>query len=291
MKWNGLAIATIGVAMLAGCGDSESTPDDSGKSSSNSSEAPAKAVAGTITGKVLGEDGKPIAVAEDITVTITGISQAGERISYSPPVKPDGTYQQKVVPGSYRVDQAQVKVKFNGAMFRFDLVPQGKFVGKNRDSGEPITQDFVWKVTGQRAEGQADPNNHTHWHGMSIGARYTGWRDDIGKAPPKPPKGTMFIFKFTPISKCVDGRDLQAFTVEREYNTDDLVTPNNDLNDIPPASYEITCTAKLPDGSTKPVVLQGKGDYPKYHPATKATLENDNITGGIFKMLMTFAME
>lgn len=290
MKAVGWFAAMLGMAQLVGCGDSDTPSTDSAKAPSSESAAPAQAEAGYVTGKVVGEDGKPIAVADDLTVSITGVSQAGERVQYSPPVKPDGTYRQKVVPGSYRVDRAQVKVKFGDDLFTFDLVPQGNLAGKNRDAGEPIVQDFVWKVTGQRTKDKPDPNNHTHWYGMSIGARYTGYRDDIKQTPPTPPKGTKFVFALKPLSKCIDGRELQPLTVEREYNPDEIF-PSKDLNDLPPANYEITGVAKLPDGSTKPLLLQGKGDYPKYLPSTKAMLEKDNITGGMFKMQMAVAME
>ena len=60
---------------------------------------------------------------------------------------------------------------------------------------------------------------------------------------------------------------------------------NDDLNDLPPATYDLTGVAKLPDGTTKPILLQGRGDYPKFVETGRVTVETDGVIGGMWKQL------
>jgi hypothetical protein len=145
-------------------------------------------------------------------------------------------------------------------------------------------QDFVWKPTGLRETygAKPDPNNHTHWHGLNIGMRFQTWRSDTNKAPTVLPEGTKLVFTLNPTSKSIDGRELKPITVERDWRPKDITT-NDDINDLPPATYELTGIAKLPDGSTKPILLQGKGVYPKYTDKGNVTVEYDGILGGMWK--------
>jgi len=286
MKSTWVAAAMIAAGLLSGCGDSDTTD----ASASAVSSTPLKAEGGYIVGKVLGQDGKPIAVAEDIALSVYGVSEAGEKVSYSPGVKPDGTYKQKLVAGSYRMGRAIVKVKFGEHLFNFELTPKGNLYNKDRDAKDGIEQDYVWNMTGQHTTDQPDPNNHTHWYGMNIGMRFSGWRNDINKAPTVPPDGTKLIFTLKPLTKLVNGEDGKELTIEREWQSK-AYPQSADLNDLPPASYEVTGVAKLPDGSTKTILLLGKGDYPKFVPVTKATLELDGILGGMAKPPIGWVVE
>lgn len=246
--------------------------------------APQKNIA---AGRVTLEGGKPLTGnIEDISIRIYGVSEAGEKVRYSPPVK-NGAYKQKLAPGQYAFDPAKIQVRFGDTVFTLPLAPVGKLWNKQQDAEEGIVQDFVWKPTGQaETYGRpASPNNHTHWYGMSLGMQPQGWRNDINKAPPKLPAGTKLVFTLTPLSQSIDGRDLKPLTIEREFKPDAL-TPNDDLNDLPPANWEITGVAKLPDGSTKPLLLQGRGNYPGYVTKGSVPLEIDKITGGYWKQLM-----
>jgi hypothetical protein len=145
-------------------------------------------------------------------------------------------------------------------------------------------QDFVWKPTGLRDTYGAtpDPNNATHWHGMSVGMRFLTWREDTKKAPAMLPAGAKLVFTLTPTSKSIDGRDLQPIVVERDWRPND-VTPNDDLNDLPVANYELTGIARLPDGTTRPILLQGKGNYPNFVEKGNVTVAYDSISGGLWK--------
>lgn len=283
----GLTVAAIVVALLAGgCGDSS---EPSSSSPGGESSAPMIAEGGYIVGRVLGQDGKPIAVAEEISISVHGVSEAGERVSYSPAVKPDGTYKQKLVPGSFRTSTSTVSVRAGDDLLVFPLTPQGSLWNKDRDSADGIEQDFVWNMTGQRTSDKPDPNNHTHWHGMNIGVSFSIWRDDLKKASTRPVDGTTFVFTLKPQSKLVNGEDGRELTIERAWRGNDI-TPIDDLNDLPPASYEITAIAKLPDGTTQPVLLQGAGDYPNYKPSAKAPLAKDSLIGGMAKWEISFVL-
>ena len=225
-------------------------------------------------GRVTFGDGKPITGdVQDYSIGIMGISEAGEKINYTPIVK-NGAYRQKLVAGQFRFWGGTIKVKFGEFVYTLDLVPVGPNWNKNQDSDDGIVQDFVWKPTGRRETygAKPDPNNATHWHGLSIGMRFQTFRSDTGTISKALPEGTKLVFTLRPTSRSLDGRDLQPITVEREWRPKDITT-NDDLNDLPPANYELTGVAKLPDGTTRPIHLQGKGVYPKYAGKGDVTVE------------------
>jgi len=219
-------------------------------------------------------------ITKDITIDIGGVSEAGEKIQYSPIVK-NGQYKQKLVPGQFYFGRSTVTLRFEGKEYMLKLVPVGPNWNKNQDAAEGIVQDFVWKPTGQAETwgDKADLNNHTHWHGMNLGMRFAGWREDLSAVAVRPPDGTKLVFTLTPLSKSIDGRDLQPIVFEREWRDKDS-TPNDDLNDFPPANYEITGIATLPDGTTKPIAFQGAVNYPNFVSTGKVPLDKDNILGG-----------
>lgn len=234
-------------------------------------------------GRVTFEDGKPITGdIQDYQLSISGVSEAGEKISYSPIVK-NGAYKQKLVAGQFRFDRGRIKVKFGETVFTFELVPVGPNWNKNQDADDGIVQDFVWKPTGLRETygAKPDPNNATHWHGLNIGMRFQTYRSDINKVPNLLPEGTKLVFTLVPTSKSIDGRELKPITIEREWRAKEH--SNDDLNNLPPATYELTGVAKLPDGTTRPILLQGKGVYPKYAEKGFVTVEYDGIIGGMWK--------
>lgn len=236
-------------------------------------------------GRVTLPGGQPItADVDDIQLTVQGVSEAGERVSYSPVVK-NGAYRQKLAPGQYSFYQGRIKVNFEGTLFTLPLEPVGKLWNKKQDAEEGIVQDFVWKVTGAATYGEKpNPNNHTHWYGLNLGMAFQGFRSDLGKPAVKLPDGTKLLFTLTPLSKSIDGRDLQPVTIVREWHPD-ASYPNDNLNDLVPASYEITGEAKLPDGSTRQILFQGRGDYPKYVTKGKVPLEPDNYGAYWFQLM------
>ena len=126
------------------------------------------------TGRVTFPDGKPITGdVQDIQISISGVSEAGEKVNYGPIVK-NGAYKQKLVAGQFRFDRGRIKVKFGETAFTFDLVPVGSNWNKNQDSDDGLVQDFMWKPTGPRETfgSKPDPNNATHWNGLNLGMRF-----------------------------------------------------------------------------------------------------------------------
>lgn len=275
-SWSVLLLCSFFV--LIGCGKSA----DSGGSGAGGS--------GTIHGRIAGADGKPITVAQDYALHVRGVSEAGEKVSYSPAVKADGTYVQKVVPGSYRIERATVKVPVGGTPYDFPLEPVGNLWNKSRDAADGIEQDYVWRVTGKKPDVDGDPNNHTHWYGMSIGMTFSIYREDLKQPSQAPPAGTKLVFTLKPVSACVDGSALQPITLERTFDPG-RTTPNDRLNDLPPADYEISGEAKYPDGSTHKLLMQGLGDYPAFKPTIQAKLGLDKLTGGLFVLLASWVAE
>lgn len=281
------ATLALSTAFLAGCGGSGGGSDDGGAA------APDAPVANVISGRITMADGQPLrGEIKDIQISIQGVSEAAERVSYSPAVKPDGTYRQKVAGGQYSFGISRIVVQHPTGEYSLTLEPTGNLWNKDRDAAEGIVQDFVWKTTGPTPYGQSEglrTSNHTHWYGMSVDLRPEGYRNDISAVPVKIPAGSKLLFTLTPTSKAIDGSDLAPVTVERTMSDDVLFDP--DLNDIAPASYELSGTATLPDGTTKPMLLQGPGDYPKYKAAVTLPLLKDALIGGYGKHQCTFLVE
>lgn len=272
VAWTAVALV---VGVLAGCGGSDSS-----------------AAAGFATGRVTMADGKPLAGdIKDIAISIYGVTEAGQRVTLSAVVKPDGTYRQKLTPGQYSFEPAKITVVSGTNEFSLPLEPVGNLASKNRDSAEPIEQDFVWKTSGVTPYGQSngsDIGNARHWYGMSIGMRLAGYREDKKAPGVMPPVGTKLIFTIKPVGKGIDGSELQAVTVEREFK--DTYT-SHDINDLVPGDYEVTGVAAFPDGTTRPLVFQGDGNYPDFVATLKAPLAKDGLIGGMAKQLVSWSFD
>jgi hypothetical protein len=261
------AVALLSLLSFIGCGDSESSAPSSGNApaSAGASTGPK---AGYATGKVLHQNGKPIdAKGAKITVDLDGIStKSGEKVNYTPKVNADGSYEQKLVDGTYRFGGAWILVPFDGKQFRFDLEPVGDDKS-DRDSDKGIVQDYVWKVSGLKAGQEDDPANFTHWHGSSINMQFNFYREDIKKGVPKPPAGTKCVFTVTPVGKLVDGTDGKPLTFEREFDEHLSGLKNGNLPDIPLGVYTVSGEEVHPDGSKKPLRIQQA--YAKFGDSTE----------------------
>jgi hypothetical protein len=256
------------------------------------SSKPVAAAAGYAAGRITMADGQPLrGEVKDISVSISGVSEAAERVQYAPAVKPDGTYRQKLAPGQYVFNASTITVVYQNGEHRLPLEPVGAAWNKNRDAEEGIVQDFLWKVTGPTPYGQSeglDTNNATHWYGMSIGLRPDGWRNDTNAAPTSIPDGTRMTFTLEATGPAIDGRELEPIVVERSFKNTGW--NSLDLADIPPAPYRLSGVATLPDGSTKPLLLQGQVEYPAYAPTVQIKVEKDSILGKIAKPLLSFVL-
>lgn len=275
-----------------GCGGSAETgaPVPSQESSSESSLEPKGNI---IAGRVTMEDGSPLrGDIQEVVISIAGVSGPGERVNYTPIVKPDGTYRQKVASGMYSFSTSlfcYVALLYGDTEFHLPLEHVGRDWNKKRDSEEGIVQDFVLKFTGPTPYGKSDglnPGNATHWYGESIGLLASVWRDDIKQSAFKIPAGTRLTFSLKPTGPAIDGSTIGPVTIDRVYMDS---FPTLDLNDLMPAPYQVTGTATLPDGTTKPILLQGRGDYPNFKPSATVPLEKDDR--GIAKFTLNFVID
>lgn len=284
MKSTKTLILLLVTLNLSGCNSAESRQVTTASGRSVTQVEETQSAPGRATGKVTMPDGSPLTGdIRDISITIHGVSDAGERVSYSPAVK-NGAYNQKLVPGQFRFENCRITVGFQGTKFTFPLVPVGSNWNKDQDAADGIEQDFVWMPTGQAETygAKPDPNNHTHWYGLNIGMKFNIYREDLKQASIVPAEGTKLVFTLTPTSKSIDGKDLEPLTIEREWRLKGG-TRNDDLNDLPIATYEITGVAQGQDGSTKTILFQGPGDYPNHTAKGTVKVEFDNILGGLAK--------
>lgn len=256
--------AAAAVAMLAACGGEPSGGEQS---------------SGYITGVVTRPDGSEITTPAQYKIFVNGVSGPGERVGFTPIVKPDGSYVQKLPEGIYHMPYGRITVKFENQQYTLNLEPVDPT--GDRESADGIVQNFVWKLTGAKPDINADVNNHTHWYGLSLRSDFSTWRNDINAAPPVPPAGSKVIYTLKPLSTLIDGSEAETLTIEREWRANEI-TPIDALNDLPPANYEITGVLQLPDGSSKPLLLQGKGDYPNFKPSARIIIEPDETMSHYF---------
>jgi hypothetical protein len=252
---------TWGIALVAlvliGCGKSESASPGGPAPAGGTSASPTASKANLIYGKVSEDAGKPItAPGAKITISIYGISsKSGEKVYYNPVIKPDGSFEQKVVDGSYQISSANIDVPFNGKHFLFALEPVGDDKAM-RDSAPGIEQNYVWKLTGLIPGHDADESNFTNWHGASVKMQFQSYRNDIKKSVSNPPAGTKALFTLTPTGKLVDGSEGKPLTFTRDYDPLMGGLKNGNLPNLPLADYTVKGEEVAPDGSTKPLLMQ-----------------------------------
>lgn len=240
------------------------------------------------------EDGSPLrGNIKDISIVINGVSDAAEKVSYTPVVKADGTYSQKVAGGQYRFSTAKIVVLFKNEMeLQLPLEPVGRNWDKNQDAADGIVQDYVWKPTGPTPYGISsglDKHNATHWYGATVGMTWQTYDSEKSTSATPPPEGTVLAFTCNPVSIAVDGSKPEPRTIELKFEPAKIY-PNDDLVDLLTADYDITGIAKLPDGTSKPIAFQGPGDYPKYVNVLKLRMVKDTTMNGVAKLLCGFVV-
>lgn len=89
----------------------------------------------------------------------------------------------------------------------------------------------------------------------------------------------MLTFTLKPLSKQIDGDEAKPITVEKVYS---ISTYFDGLHDLPPANYEASGTATLPDGSTKRILLSVPGaNSGTFSPSVQSILQPYSNTGEI----------
>ncbi len=256
------------------------SPDTSTPTTPNPPPSSTTPKAGTLKGTIRDERGNPIAVpGVKYYVSISGVSEkSGERVSYNPPVKADGTYSATLVAGTYHSVSARIEITFNKSSYRFDLDPVQDNTA-DRESKDGIVQDFVWKLSGPhfRYAQNPNPSTFTNWYGGSVNVRLTGWRNDLNKGVEKPPVGTKYVFTFTPMSKLVDGSEGKVVTFERTY-TDRGELDNGLLPSVPIGIYRFTGVEIAPGGAERGLIFETS--YAKFEPQAVVDFPADEILHG-----------
>ena len=252
-----------------------------------------KPAPGFVVGRISFPDGTRLTGdIVDQAIAVQGVSAMGERVSFAPVVGPDGTYRQRVSPGTYSVSRAVVTLRHKGVEYRVPLEPVGNLADKSRDSDAGIVQDFVWNVTGPTSRsrsGMPNVNESGDWNGAHIRLTWQTYQQGKGGTQ-APPDGTQLRYTVRPVSPTLDGRTLEPFVLERVWRPG-KPTPVEDLNDLPPADYEVTGEARFPDGTTKPILFQGPEDRPRFVPVLKAPLLKGGYVGAFSPTMAGFVIE
>lgn len=264
--WCGLVVVA-GCALAGGCDKGESHPAPpttrSSKVFPDDPGPPGVRQPGWAKGRVVGEDGKPVAVERaKVFVVVTGVgSKTGESVRYTVDVGPDGTYAQKLVAGSFFPIIGQIDVPFNGRAFPFDLEPvrpKGEDPEPSTDAAKGLVQDFVWKLSGPRPGVRADQTAPATRYGGAIVAQYAAYRQDLERAVPNPPPGTTVTFTATPAGRLADGRDGQPKSFGPRRYAGPTGLEDKVMMDLPLAVYKLKGVEQTPDGRTRNLLFLDK---------------------------------
>jgi hypothetical protein len=284
-------LALVVVAALIGSLGCDGSADSAADGASTGTGAAAIAEPGYFTGRVALADGSPITLpGVKYSITINGVTAVGERNGFTPKVNADGTFRLKLPQGMFYPPYGTITVPFESKNYIVPLHPIDP-VEETRDSAEGIVQNFAWQLTGAHPrELNPDPQNATHWYGITIPLIRQVYREDAKESQQPLPDGTKVTWTLKPISKRMDGAEAQPLTLERTSGANASVFDK--LNDLPPANYEVSAVAKLPDGSTKRVLLVAAGDSSNvYRPTAHVVLEPYGNTSEVVVNQIYWALE
>jgi len=267
--WIVLLVANL--AVLLGCnGTSEKT------GSSVSAAQP-----GHFSGRITQADGSPITLpGVKYQVNMSGTAEVGQSTNFRPTVATDGTFSLKLPAGNFYPPYGYITVPFEGKNYLCDLDPVDPTDGA-RDGAPGIVQNFRWRITGPKPLARnPDVNNATHWYGITIPVLFRSFRADTEQVIQPLPDGSKVTWTLKPTTKLLDGSEAETLTIERKWNGFPMSSMDA-LNDLPPANYEISAVATLPDGSTKTVLVEEFSER-KYKPTMKLILQpyatDDKVT-------------
>ena len=280
-----LLIAAL--ALSAGC-DGPANPTAAAAGAAPA--PPPVAESGFFTGRITSADGTPIALpGVEFEVNMNGVTAVGENNNFRPPIAADGTFKLKLPQGLFYPPYGTITFPFEGKKYIAELDPVSPLKG-TRDGAPGIAQNFVWRITGPRPRAlNPDINNATHWYGITLPTIYATYRSDTQQSTKPLPDGTKIVWTFKPTSKLVDGSDGKTVTFERMYSA---MSSLDSVNDLPPADYEFSAIAILPDGTTKPALVEEFSER-KFKPTATLKLQpdaSDNSTV-LIPMQISFVVE
>jgi hypothetical protein len=217
-RWAALSLAVTFTA----CSEKEPAPGPGGNNPD-----PQTPTAGTISGRALDTQGRPLA---NVKVTVEPALTKGDALSTR--TGADGTYRFEGLPSVPYWTRAWKEVDFNGQRFclRLAMPEPAQYEAVNPSSG--AVRNFRWQLTGAIPDFAADPE-------------YFGGRVSLPRAGDF--SGSTLQLTFTPTSPLIDGTP--ASTVTRTLQ---LATQEPVIQDLPVANYTVTGTITK-DGTQRPL--------------------------------------
>lgn len=219
-----------------------------------------------VRGQVVDMQGQPLSRTD---IYVRGTTLAGLNRSFQTSAE-NGRYDLEVPDGLYGV-YASAVVSYNGLTYRLPLHPtDGKGWRSIENSKNGIVKDFVWKLTGLRAE-EAEQN-----YGGTI------LLDESPGASNPLRRGALLEITLTPDGPLVDGNPGVTLTFQRTWGQG---YPT--LVDIPIGRY--TATARVVGQSARPLRLTARPVFnaPFASPAPSAVFHfqpNDHGSDGVQQM-------
>jgi len=248
---------------------------------------PTPAFPGFATGRVMDEQGKPIAVeGVRISVMQTGLldeTQAKVEI----PVEPNesGVYVARLKPGTYLQPKARIEFTFNGNRYRLPLSPHGG-MHKRQEASEGVVQDFVWKLEGPRPGETADKSRPETFIGGTITPEFRSFRSDLKRVIKSPPHGTKVQLTLIPKSPLADGSSGQARVVNRLYNPTQTALIDAPILDLPLAMWEVRGEEIFPDNTRSPLLFLNTDN--SWRETVSGTFSADLAASALKPVLITF---
>ncbi len=214
----------------------------------------AKEVAGrrkphTISGDILGLDGKPIANVLSYRVSVWGTTIAAERTRYGLEVDKNGHYEQQVPDGLYQVTATCV-VEHSGHRLPVDLVwLDDRKVGVDQASASGIVRDFRMVISGLRPG--EDPKGERAFFGGILAVNGPAYTLTGGSFSTRHP-GAKVLLTITPQGPLLDGSRMDAVTID--IDSADLNYSSNRRN-IPFGVYKASAMLVSKDGSKTPMQI------------------------------------
>jgi hypothetical protein len=200
----------------------------------------------TISGNIIGTDGKPIPNADAYRVFVWGTTIAAEKTNYGLDVDAKGHFEQQVPDGLYQI-KATCIVKLAGSRVPVDLVwLDDKRVGVVQSSDKGIVRDFCLAMSGLRpGEDAKDLRNFFGGAFKVTGPSYNVTQGSYSARHP----GAKVKLTLTPQGPLVDGSKRQAYTAE--YDITELNYGSE--RKVPIGVYRVIAVLIDKDGAKHPL--------------------------------------
>ena len=224
---------------------------------------------GVIKGRVLDEQGDPVANA---TITAAGYTARSNSVKTAT-TGADGHYRLPITSGLYTVN-GEAAVGFEGKTYRLYLHPTDGDCGQ-KESANGIVKDFTLKLTGlETCQTSPDPNNY---------GSYTGATIDLSPQLSGLPGDAKLTLSLSPVGALADGSPGKTLTVTKTVaalsNFSGALPTTRYAHDIPLGRYRITGYATQASGARQELQFGSLGtiDADASSPVAAYTFSFDPI--------------